>query len=131
MKEVKLVFGHEGQTLRWHDTGATGGFIPDSRPLWEYMWEHRPAAKGGTGLFAGFAHTHPWSGAASPSQTDVTTFRALEQGLGGLFWWPVVTLTDVLYYRWDIQNNLYAGTLGLFKLPDASIAELRARSLSS
>ena len=122
MIETALVFDKLGEPFHWHEpAGRTGGSLPDSRGLWEVMWENRLA-------IGGLAHTHPWDGPASPSGTDLTTFRALEQGLGRLYWWPAVTFTDVSYLRWDIQNNLYVSVQGLFRLSDRSIKELRARS---
>jgi hypothetical protein len=46
----------------------------------------------------GVAHSHPWEGEAHPSGTDVSTFRAIELGLGKRLLWPIVTLSEVRYY---------------------------------
>ena len=76
MMETALVFDREGRTIHWHEPpGRSGGSLPDSRDLWGVLWEHR-------GHLGGVAHTHPWDGPAGPSHTDLTTFRAVELGLG-------------------------------------------------
>jgi hypothetical protein len=123
--ETKLLFGPRGETLRWHEPpGRSSGYIPHSHELWLFMYQNRPLDKGGTGLFAGFAHTHPWDGPASPSYEDVTTFRTLETGLGGLFWWPVVTFTNISWLRWG--GSAYVPRDPPFILQD--LQELRDRS---
>jgi len=125
MMEVALVFDTNGNTICFHDPkGCTGGSIPDSRDLWEVIWENRER-------LGGVAHTHPWDGPAFPSHTDVTTFEAIERALGKSLLWPVVTFTDVtcvvrnpLYidwdYRWTTKIPLTINIEG--------IEELRARS---
>ncbi len=74
--------------VHWHlPNGRTGGSLPDSRDLWDVLWEHRREA------FLGFAHSHPGSGLPGPSWTDITTFAAVELGLGRrLTWW--ITSSD-------------------------------------
>lgn len=89
MIEVGLVL--LGTTpVHWHlPVGRTGGSIPDSRDLWDVLWELRKEKH------LGFAHSHPGSGAPSPSWTDITTFAAIELGLGRrLDWW--ITSSDYL-----------------------------------
>jgi hypothetical protein len=87
--EVGLVFDKEGKTIHWHlPPGRDGGFIPDTDSLWDIMWENRHN-------LGGFAHTHPWKGEAHPSaDPDLTTFKAIEDGLGMRILWWVVTFTD-------------------------------------
>lgn len=95
MIEVALVFNKMGEPIHWHvPPGASGGAIPDSRNLWDVLWENRHN-------LGGVAHTHPWNGSPHPSITDVTTFDAVEKGLGQSLVWPIVTMTDVVFYnRW-------------------------------
>lgn len=100
MMETAVVFGRDCKPLYWHEPkGRTSGSLPDDRALWEILFKHRE--KGGTGKLVGVAHTHPWEGPAWPSQTDLTTFRAVEQGLGQTLIWPVVTFTDVVVMGWN------------------------------
>ncbi|MFA6234103.1 MAG: hypothetical protein WC824_07955 [Bacteroidota bacterium] len=92
--ETALVFDKEGKTLLWHvPAGRSGGGIPDSHDLWEFLWENRK-------IIGGVAHTHPWNGEAWFSQTDVTTWAAIEQGLGIRLVWPVVTMTEMKQFSW-------------------------------
>ena len=78
----------DGKPVYWHvPEGRTGGSIPDSRKLWDMLWLHRKADS------LGFAHSHPSAGVPGPSRTDVTTFEAVERGLGlRLIWW--ITSSD-------------------------------------
>ncbi len=93
MIETAMVFDHDGHVLAWHKPdGATGGSIPDTRSLWDVLWDAR-------GELGGVAHTHPWAGDARASQEDVTTFAAIDRALGRALIWPVVTLTDIAYYQ--------------------------------
>lgn len=82
----------------WHlPPGRRADFLPDSRDLWEVLWEHR-ADEG-----LGYAHSHPGSGrsAASPSLTDVTTFDAVERALGRHLRWWITSSTYLREYRRD------------------------------
>lgn len=141
MMETALVFDRTGRTIHWHEPpGRSGGSLPDSRPLWDVLWEHRSAEKGGTGRLAGVAHTHPWDGPTGASGTDLTTFHAVELGLGQRLVWPIVTFTHVAWYarRRAIDNATLAGLDpmdGVFiphnEMPGwklADIEELRLRS---
>lgn len=92
MIESAFVFDMEGNLIHWHlPAGRTAGSIPDSRDLWEVLWENKD-------IVGGVAHTHPWNGPAVPSHTDITTFRAVEQGLGKFLFWPVVTFDTIAFY---------------------------------
>ena len=99
--EFGLVFDRDGKTIAWFG-GKSGGSIPDTRDLWEVLWENRDR-------LGGVAHTHPWHGEAWPSTTDVTTFRAVELGLGRELIWPVVTFSEVGYFaQIPDEPGLYA-----------------------
>ena len=95
LNETGLVFDAKGQTLYWHrPLDRSNRCLPDSRELWDVLWENRKQ-------LGGVAHTHPWVGAALPSQTDLSTWRAIEKGLGRLLLWPVVTFSEVRCYGWN------------------------------
>jgi hypothetical protein len=101
MIEHALVFDVEGRVIRFHrPPGCSAGGIPDTRDLWDTLWKWR-------GHIGGVAHTHPWPGSANPSQTDVTTWRACEQGLGKLLLWPIVTCSEVGYFVFNKVTGLY------------------------
>ena len=93
--EVALVFDKEGKTIAFHEPAGRGPEnIPDTRSHWEVLEENWDR-------LGGVAHVHPWSGNAIPSPTDVTTFRAIEKGLGKILLWVVVTFDQVTYWRWS------------------------------
>ena len=102
MIEVALVFDQQGNTIHWHlPPGRSGGWIPDTRDLWEVLWENRDR-------LGGVAHTHPWVGPAWPSQTDETTFSAIERGLGKRLLWPIVTFQEVrIFMRGGLLDDEY------------------------
>ena len=100
MIEVALVFDTAGKTLYRHlPPGRSGGWIPDSRALWEVLWENRHR-------LGGVAHTHPWRGSASPSNTDITTFAAVEAALGKRLQWLIVTFSEVRTFEWQCPYRL-------------------------
>ncbi len=125
MMETALVFDLEGRTIHWHEpAGRTSGSLPDSQDLWEILWENRHR-------LGGVAHTHPWNGPAIPSGTDLTTFAAVEKGLGKHLLWPVVTFDNVAYV---VRNPLFkdGGAMwtnaGPLTIKIEGIDELRRRS---
>lgn len=121
MMETALVFDREGRTLHWHEPrGRSSGSLPDDRGLWEVLWENRA-------ILGGVAHTHPWNGPTGPSGTDLTTFRAVELGLGKLLLWPLITFTHELYLVWNEERECYEKT-DLFFVPVQGLEELRERS---
>jgi hypothetical protein len=139
MMEVGLVFDRSGNAIYWHlPRNRSATLLPDSRILWEVLWQHRA-------LVGGFAHTHPWRGRAQPSSIDLTTFAAIELGLGKRLLWPIVTLDDVTYHAWDgsderevvgarrgevasVETELYTRTKPMHALDDATIERLRELS---
>jgi len=80
--EAGVLVGTDGLPIHWHvPYERTAVLLPDSRDLWDVMWEFRDS-------ILGFAHSHPGQGIPSPSQTDLTTFAAIEAALGiRLHWW--------------------------------------------
>lgn len=81
-KEAAVVVGGDGLPVFWHlPMNRSSVALPDSRQLWDVLWENRRTV-------AGVAHSHPGSGMPGPSWTDLTTFAAIEAGLGRrLVWW--------------------------------------------
>jgi len=124
--EIGLVFDQQGKTIHWFG-GHSGVSIPDSDALWDVLWENRHR-------LGGVAHTHPWIGAARPSHTDITTFSAIEKGLGKHLLWPVVTFDDILYV---VRNPLYTEgeamwtSVGQLTFEIEGLEELRRRSGST
>lgn len=90
MIEVAVVFSTKGEPIFWFK-GISAGAVPDSRDLWNQIWCNREEV-------GGVAHTHPWNGYTTPSTTDLTTWAAIEDGLGVRLIWPIVTMTHVCYF---------------------------------
>lgn len=103
--EAGAVIGAGGKVLYWHlPDGRSGAHLPDSRDLWDVLWENR-------GRVVGFAHSHPGSGAPWPSLTDLTTFSAVERGLGKrLIWW--IASSDSLCYCAYVSKDDYESLPG-------------------
>jgi len=105
---VVLVRGENGAQvpLFWHlPEGRTVASLPDSRDLWSVLWEHRKN-------LVGVAHSHPGGGVPGPSYTDVTTFAAVEAGLGVRLNWWITSATHLIVARWVGPDRLsYEGTL--------------------
>lgn len=94
MIEAGVVITGEGPVY-WHlPEGRTGGSLPDSRRLWDVLWELRKEH------FLGFAHSHPGSGVPGPSHTDITTFAAIELGLGRRLAWWITSADRVILLTW-------------------------------
>jgi len=124
MMETALVFDKGGEAIYWHEpTDRSGAHIADSRDLWDVLWENRDR-------LGGVAHTHPWNGEAWPSESDLTTFSAVERGLGRRFLWPVVTMSEVRCFVRDPITNAYVEALENFDVNvwDRNMEELRNRS---
>lgn len=95
MREVGVVVDREGQAIFWHvPAGRTAVTLPDSRSLWQVLWDNKDRV-------AGFAHTHPGSGVPGPSWEDVTTFSAIERGLGVRLDWWIATTNGFVVVRWE------------------------------
>lgn len=87
MIESGVVLDRNLNPIYWHlPDGRTAGSIPDTRVLWDVIWDNRD-------IIGGFAHSHPGSGPPAPSMTDLSTFAAVHQALGRpLKWW--ITSSD-------------------------------------
>lgn len=101
--EVATVFDYAGAALYWTSTLDAGSMhIPDSRALWDFIWDHRKDIHG-------IAHSHS-GGMDMPSGTDVTTWGAVERGLGVRLWWPIVTEDQVTCYHHNPVTGGYEHT---------------------
>ncbi|MBT3219764.1 MAG: hypothetical protein HN348_11780 [Proteobacteria bacterium] len=120
MRETAVVIGSDGQVLYWHaPLKRTMVAIPDTRALWDVLWQHREQ-------LLGVAHTHP--GIPAPSQEDLTTFAACEAGLGRRLKWWILTADRARCFAWKGPEKLtYIGTKAHFA---TWMAELRHRSAS-
>lgn len=119
--EAALVFDFHGGVIHWHvPPDRSSAALPDSADLWQVLWDNKE-------ILGGVAHTHPWSGSAGPSQTDVTTFAAVEAGLGDRLVWPIVTFSEVRYFTWAGPGRLAYGEMELrrFRLHRDDIEQLR------
>jgi len=111
MREAGVVIGRNQQVLHWHlPESRSIAYLPDSRTLWDVLWENRSN-------LVGFAHTHSGNGVPYPSHEDVTTFAAIEAALGQrLVWWIVSSNTIVIARhrantsRLDYKVQLYKRT---------------------
>jgi hypothetical protein len=93
--EAAVVIDHEGTPIHWHvPPGRTAGSLPDSRELWDVLWNHRDR-------LSGVAHSHPGGGIPGPSHEDVTTFSAVELALGRRLNWWITSADAVVVARWQ------------------------------
>lgn len=93
MKEAAAVIGRDGRPIYWHvPPDRSSGAIPDSSVLWDVLWDNRDN-------LLGVAHSHPGGGTPSPSGTDVTTFKAVEAGLGKKLYWWIASSETVAIFR--------------------------------
>ncbi len=104
--EVGIVVYKDDTEVLWHlPPNRTGGTLPDSRDLWDVLWEGRKTIQG-------VGHSHPGGGIPGPSYTDVTTFAAVEAALGVRLDWWITSETHLIVARWSGPNRLdYTGTL--------------------
>lgn len=122
MIEVALVFDRAGRGFHWHaPPGASRILIPDSRSLWEVLWESRDR-------LGGVAHTHPDPGGVSPSRTDLTTWSACERALGRRLLWPIATSTEVATWAFAGPGDLDYARAAELPLRADDLDELRRRS---
>jgi hypothetical protein len=121
MMEAGAVIGSDGEVIFWHSPdGRHGGALPDSRELWDVLWENRASIRG-------FAHSHPGSGVPGPSYTDVTTFAAVEAALGRRLTWWITSSDCTSVVQWCGPDKLSYG--GVQVIPEPEWVE-RLRELS-
>jgi hypothetical protein len=123
MIEAGVVVSKSGAPLHWHlPEGRTAGSLPDSRTLWEVLWDTFKAD-----TLLGFAHSHPGSGVPGPSYSDVTTFAAVEAALGKRLEWWITSSDDVVVLRWCGPDKISYRAWRVVEAP-AWLAELRRLS---
>lgn len=111
--EAGVLIGLQGEALYWHlPQGRTAGSLPESPELWDVFWVNRAR-------LSGFAHSHPGFGPPGPSYTDVTTFAAIEAGLGKHLDWWITTANWVACFRWAGPDTItYRAVLSFQTHPD-------------
>jgi hypothetical protein len=94
--EAGVVIDDDGEALYWHlPHGRSAGGLPDSSDLWwKVFWAQRDR-------ITGFAHSHPGNGLPGPSHEDITTFAAVEQGLGKRLEWYICSADRLVIARWS------------------------------
>lgn len=98
--EAGVLLDLDCQPIFWHlPKDRTGGSLPDSRELWDQIWNNRAR-------ILGFAHTHPGSGVPGPSYEDLTTFAAIETALGKRLVWWVVSSDSFIELCWIGPDKL-------------------------
>jgi hypothetical protein len=99
--EAGVLIDLAGSPIYWHTPkGASSVELPDSPTLWDKIWESRHR-------LLGFAHTHPGMGMPSPSSTDLTTFAAVEVGLGRRLTWWILTQNEGISLYWSDDQRRY------------------------
>jgi len=100
MMEAGVVLDEFGDALYWHlPKERSCGALPDSVDLWSIFWENREN-------LSGFAHSHPGFGKTGPSHTDITTFAAVEAGLGKRLDWWITSGDSMVLVRWKGPGRL-------------------------
>lgn len=90
MLELGAIIGPDG-VLSWHQpSGRSVGAIPSTTSdpdggLWARLKAHDQE-----GRLVGFDHLHPGRGQVTPSPCDLSTFFAIENGLGRALRWQIV-----------------------------------------
>lgn len=92
--ETAVVVNSSGQAIYWHlPEGRSVAYLPDSRNLWDIIWENRED-------LSGIAHSHPGGGTPGPSHEDVTTFAAIEAALGKRLTWWIMSHDQLVLLEW-------------------------------
>lgn len=92
--EAGVLLDLNGVPIHWHlPPNRTVVALPDSPDLWAVIWGNRED-------LSGFAHSHPGSGVPGPSYTDITTFAAVEAGLGKRLDWWILSSDAGCLVRW-------------------------------
>lgn len=79
--------------LYWHvPPNRSSTLMPDDQALWDAFWDNRTKA-------LTFAHTHPGGGVPAPSFEDITSFSAIERGLGRSIEWVIASSNAAIWLR--------------------------------
>ena len=107
--EAGVLLDWDGKPIYWHlPKGRSVAYLPDSRDLWDVIWENRKN-------ISGFAHSHPGSGLPSPSHTDLTTFSGIELAIGRRLDWWIISSDRVILAR---HISIIMGSLYKYKEED-------------
>lgn len=99
MLEACVVIDKNNQPIYWNlPNGRTSVKVPDSRPFWDVVYERRHEIKG-------IAHSHPGGGLPSPSYEDITTFDAMEEGLGLRLEWWITSSNRLISCKWQGKQD--------------------------
>lgn len=94
MREAAILINIWGCGILQHQPeNASVVAIPDKKSFWDFILENKDQ-------IAGIAHSHSGSGEPWFSHEDVTTFAAIEQGLGKRLYWPIITSDSILTFGW-------------------------------
>jgi len=92
--EAGVLIDLDCEPIYWHlPKNRNTVALPDSRELWDVIWENRERV-------LGFAHSHPGSGTPGPSYEDLTTFAAIESALGRRLCWWITSDTQFIELCW-------------------------------
>lgn len=123
-REIAVVIGLDNIPIYWHTENTTAGSISDSSFLWNVIWENRNNIKG-------VAHSHPGSGYSFPSFTDLSTFSALDLGLGRKLTYWITSSDRVLEITKDLvvtEPYIYLCKSLVVEEEPYWVAELREKS---
>lgn len=99
--EAGVVISIENKPIYWHlPDGRNDVALPHSRELFFYLLKNKD-------IISGFAHSHPGSGIPGPSFTDLTTFAAVELGLGKRLNWWITSSSHLIVVRWAGVENTW------------------------
>lgn len=110
MREACVLVDFEDRPIHWNlPDDRSSVYIPDSRTFWDVIWESRSCVKG-------IAHSHPGVGLPSPSSEDITTFDAIEDGLGIRLNWWITSSSHLVVCRWESKfKYCVSGDSGLYQ----------------
>ncbi len=120
--EAGVCINHGGAPFYWHlPADRSAGALPDSRTLWNVLWDNMNS-------LAGFAHSHPGGGIPGPSGIDITTFAAIESGLDCRLKWWITSSERTVLVEWKGPGRLDYSVALLTEEPDW-VEELRRVSV--
>lgn len=108
MLESGVLLGIDNKPFYWHlPKDRSGGCLPNSKPLWDIIWENKET-------ITGFAHTHPGKGYPAPSYEDKTTFIAIENALGKHLNWYILSSDSQILCLLDNVDGYFGGQVNLY-----------------
>lgn len=112
MLEAGVLLDLNGKPIHWHlPLNRSMAALPDSKDLWHVIWESREN-------ISGFAHSHPGYGNTGPSWTDITTFKAIENGLGKKLDWWITSGDQMILVRYTGPEKYDYSQLNVAWTPD-------------